>query len=573
MTEPAMLVIDDEPAALDELRGTLDRRYGQEYLVVCEGSTTAGMNRLAQLAADDRPVAIVCVPAAMLDTGGAEFLAMAHRLNPTAKRVLIVPRGGPSAPSLRVPALLLQDQSVAQPVLRAMTLGVVDTYLAFPHGGRDEGFHLAVSELLEEWARDSAADQPAVQIIGQQHSARAHELRDVLTRNGIPIEFSPVESDRARVLLEESGHAGSRLPVVITYTGRALADPTNDELGAAFGLATLPARMVDVAIVGAGPAGLSAAVYTSSEGLSTLLLEREAIGGQAGSSSLIRNYLGFPRGTSGRGLASRAFAQVWAFGADTIVSWPVTGLRPADIGYLLVLADGTEAHSRSVVIATGVSYRRLDAPGLDPLIGAGVYYGAATSEARAMAGRQVFIAGGANSAGQAAVNFARHARQVTLLVRRDSVAATMSRYLIDEINGTANIAIRYNTEVAGAGGDTQLEALVLLDNTTGITESVHASALFVLVGAEPHTDWLPAIIQRDDRGFLLTGSDLRSADPPGGWQLQRPPLPLETSLPGVFAAGDVRRGSTKRVASAVGEGSIAATEVTQYLQEPPSPRR
>jgi thioredoxin reductase (NADPH) len=407
MTKPAMLVLDDEPAALDELQGTLDRRYGQEYLVVCEGSATSGLDRLARLAADDRPVAIVCVPAAMLDTGGAEFLAMAHQINPAAKRVLIVPRGGPLAPSLRVPALLLQDQSVAQPVLRAMTLGVVDTYLASPHGGRDEGFHLAISELLEEWARDSAADQPAVQIIGQQHSARAHELRDVLTRNGIPIEFSPVESDRARVLLEETGHTSSKLPVVITYTGRALADPTNDELGAAFGLATLPARIVDVAIVGAGPAGLSTAVYTSSEGLSTLLLEREAIGGQAGSSSLIRNYLGFPRGTSGRGLASRAFAQVWAFGADTVVSRPVTGLRPAKTGYLLMLADGTEAHGRSVVIATGVSYRRLDAPGLDPLIGAGVYYGAAASEGRAMAGRQVFIAGGANSAGQAAVNLGR----------------------------------------------------------------------------------------------------------------------------------------------------------------------
>jgi thioredoxin reductase (NADPH) len=361
--------------------------------------------------------------------------------------------------------------------------------------------------------------------------------------------------------------------VVITYTGRALADPTNAELGAAFGLATLPARIVDVAIVGAGPAGLSTAVYTASEGLSTLLLEREAIGGQAGSSSLIRNYLGFPRGTSGRGLASRAFAQVWAFGADTVVSRPVTGLRPAKTGYLLMLADGTEAHGRSVVIATGVSYRRLDPPGLDPLIGAGVYYGAAASEGRAMAGRQVFIAGGANSAGQAAVNLARHARQVTLLVRRDSVAATMSQYLIDQINGTANIDIRHNTEVAGAEGDTQLEALVLLDNTTGITESVHASALFVLVGAEPHTDWLPASIQRDDRGFLLTGSDLRPADIPGGWPLQRPPLPLEASLPGVFAAGDVRRGSIKRVASAVGEGSIAATEVTRYLQEPPGPRR
>jgi thioredoxin reductase (NADPH) len=323
-----------------------------------------------------------------------------------------------------------------------------------------------------------------------------------------------------------------------------------------------------VAIVGAGPAGLSAAVYTASEGLATVLLEREAIGGQASSSSLIRNYLGFPRGTSGRDLATKAFAQVWSFGADTVVTWPVAGLRPVDAGYRLSLADGSEVHSRSVVIASGVSYRQLDAPGLAPLIGAGVYYGAAGSEARAMTGRRVFIAGGANSAGQAAVNLARYAGQVTLVVRRDSVAATMSQYLIDEINATANINIRANTEVAGADGDQQLEALVLRDNSTGITESVPAAALFVLIGAEPHTDWLPTGIQRDKRGFLLTGGDLRRDGSPDSWSPQRPPLSFETSLPGVFAAGDIRQRSVKRVASAVGEGSIAATQVGQYLQEP-----
>jgi thioredoxin reductase (NADPH) len=461
---------------------------------------------------------------------------------------------------------LLHDESVAQSVLRAITLGVVDTYLPSPHGTRDEGFHLAVSELLEEWARDSAADGPAVHVVGQQHSARSHELRDVLTRNGIPFEFFPAESDRGRLLLERSGHARSALPVVITYTGQSLADPKTDELAAAFGLATLPAGIVEVAIVGAGPAGLSAAVYTASEGLATLLLGQEAIGGQAGSSSLIRNYLGFPRGTSGRGLATRAFAQVWSFGADTVITWPVTGLRPTDSGYMLSFADDSEVGSRSVVIATGVSYRRLDAPGLAPLTGTDVYYGAAGSEARAMAGRRVFIAGGANSAGQAAVNLARHARHVTLVVHRDSVAATMSQYLIDEINRTANIDIRANTEVAGADGDEQLEALVLRDNRTGNTESVSTSALFVLIGAEPHTDWLPAGIQRDKHGFLLTGSDLRRDSPPDGWPLQRPPLPLETSMPGVFAAGDVRQRSVKRVASAVGEGSIPAMQVSQYLQ-------
>jgi thioredoxin reductase (NADPH) len=255
------------------------------------------------------------------------------------------------------------------------------------------------------------------------------------------------------------------------------------------------------------------------------------------------------------------------FGADTVITWPIIGLRPTDSGYLLSLADGSEVRSRSVVVATGVTYRRLDAPGLAPLTGTGVYYGAAGSEAQAMAGQRVFIAGGANSAGQAAVNLARHARQVTLVVRRDSVAATMSQYLINEINGTANIDIRPNTEVAGAVGDQQLEALVLRDNRTGSTESVCASALFVLIGAEPHTHWLPGDIQRDKGGFLLTGSDLRRDSPPDSWPLQRPPLPLETSMPGVFAAGDVRQRSVKRVASAVGEGSIAATQVNQYLQE------
>jgi thioredoxin reductase (NADPH) len=563
MTEPALLVLDDDPDELDALQETLQRRYGQEYLVVCESSAAAAVDRLARLAAEGRPVAIVGVAASMIDTGGDEFLATVRRRYPNAKRVLVVPRGGPAAPSLRVPARLLQDPLAAQPVLRAVTLGVVDTYLPSPHGVRDEAFHLAVSELLDEWVRDSAGDQPAVHIIGHQHSARAHELRDILARNGIPFEFYPEDSDRGRRLLEQSGQAGSALPVVITYTGQALADPKTDELGAAFGLATLPAGTVDVAIVGAGPAGVSAAVYTASEGLSTLLLEREAFGGQAGSSSLIRNYLGFPRGISGRSLASRAFAQVWAFGAATVVTGPVVRLGPAESGYLLRLADGAEVRCRSVVIATGVTYRMLDAPGMAPLVGAGVYYGAAAAEAPAMAGRRVFIAGGANSAGQAAVNLARHASQVTLLVRRDSVAATMSQYLIDEINGTDNIDIRHNTEVAGAEGEGRLEALRLRDNRTGTTETVPASALFVLVGADPHTAWLPPAIQRDERGFLLTGSDLG----PGSWPLHRPPLPLETGLPGVFAAGDVRQRSIKRVASAVGEGSIAATQVTHYLQE------
>ena len=568
MTEPAVLVLDNEPDEAAELEAVLDRRYGREYLIAVETSADGALDRVSAFVAESRPVALVFASASMLDAGGTELLAAVRRRFASAKRILVVPRGGPLAPSLRVPALLLQDRSAAEPVLRAMTLGVVDTYVAAPSGVRDEGFHLAISELLEEWARDNATDLPAMHIVGARNSARAHELRDILGRNGIPFEFHAAESERGCLLLQHHGHIGAEGPLVITNIGRALLNPTNDELGAAFGLANLPSTPVDVAIVGAGPAGLSAAIYTSSEGLSTVLLECEAIGGQAGSSSLIRNYLGFPRGTTGRGLASRAFAQVWSFGAPPVMTWPVTGLRPGDRGYVISLADGSEVHCRSVVVAAGVSYRRLDAPGLTPLIGAGVYYGAAASEARAMAGRQVFIAGGANSAGQAAVNLARHASQVTLLVRRESVAATMSRYLIDEIKGTPNIDIRHSTEVIGGEGEGRLEALSLRNNATDATERVLAAALFVMVGADPRTDWLPDSVQRNERGFLLTGSDLLLDDPVSPWSLKRTPLPLETSLPGVFAAGDVRLRSVKRVASAVGEGSIAATHVTQYLEAP-----
>jgi thioredoxin reductase (NADPH) len=569
MNEPAMLVLDGASQDREELQVALARRYGQDYLVVGEASASMALDRLAQLAADGRSVAMVFAPSSMIGAGGDEFFAQVRTLYPGAKRVLIVPRGGPSAPSLRVPAMLLQDHSAALPVLRAVTLGTIDTYLPSPYGERDEGFHQGVSDLLEEWAHDSEADIPAVHIVGERQS-RSHELRDLLARNGIPFAFFPADSDRGKQLLEQVGHTGSALPVVITYTGRALVDPSNDTLGAAFGLASLPTTMVDVAIVGAGPAGLSAAVYTSSEGLATVMLEREAFGGQAGSSSLIRNYLGFPRGISGRGLATRAFAQVWSFGAATVVSRKVTGLRRGDHGYVLTLADGSTVDCRSVVIASGVSYRKLDAPGLEPLIGSGVYYGAAIAEARAMSGRHVFIAGGANSAGQAAVNLARHARQVTVVVRRASITETMSRYLVDEIAGTPNIDVRHNTEVLGGQGDSQLESLTLHDTRAGTTETVPASALFVLIGADPHTDWLPDDIQRDELGYVLTGSDLRSAGP-GAWTLPRPPMALETSLPGVFAAGDVRHRSVKRVASAVGEGSITATQVTQFLLDPHGP--
>ena len=407
-----------------------------------------------------------------------------------------------------------------------------------------------------------------MRIIAEQGSARAHELRDTLARSSIPYVFHTPESADGRSWLQQAGQDGSALPVLVMYTGDVLVDPPNDQIAAAFGLASLPTATVDVAIVGAGPAGLSAAVYAASEGLSTLLLEREAIGGQAGSSSLIRNYLGFPRGISGANLATRAFEQAWSFGAIPSMTGLVTGLQPTADGFTLRLAGGGECQARSVLITTGVSYRRLEAPGLDPLLGAGVFYGATASESSAFAGEHVFIAGGANSAGQAAVNLARYARQVTIVIRGGSLAARMSQYLIDEISATANIDVRASTQIAAAQGSGRLEALTLKDTKTGTAETVPASALVVLIGAVPHTDWLPPGISRDEHGFIVTGSDLSDGhDPAASWLLPRAPLPLETSLPGAFAAGDVRHGSVKRVASAVGEGSIATTQMTQYLQK------
>lgn len=567
MTTPVLILVDDDPGSLGALGGTLRRRYGNDYLIISEASPATALDRLRELRAAGQPVAVVMAGSAMTAAPAAEFLAQARTIQPAAKRVLVVPRGGPAAPSLRVPVPLVADRQAATPVLRAMAYGLIDAYLPAPGTAPDEGFHRGVTELLEEWAHEAGPALPAVRIIDRQRSARAHELRDLLARNSAPYIFHAAESADGQAWLRQAGQDGSTLPVLVTYTGQVLVDPPNDQITAIFGLAGLPVETVDVAVVGAGPAGLSATVYAASEGLSTLLLEREAIGGQAGSSSLIRNYLGFPRGISGSGLATRAFEQAWSFGAIPSMAGPVTGLEPAADGFTLRLAGGHVSQARSVLITTGVSYRLLDAPGLDSLLGAGVFYGATTSESTAFAGGHVFIVGGANSAGQAAVNLARYARQVTIVVRGDSLAARMSHYLIDEITATPNIDVRTTTEVAGADGTGKLETLTLRDTRTGDAQTVPAAALVVLIGAVPYTGWLPPQVSRDDHGFILTGSGLRQdGDAAARWTLPRPPFPMETSMPGVYAAGDVRHGSVKRVASAVGEGSIAATQMYQFLQ-------
>jgi thioredoxin reductase (NADPH) len=565
MTIPVLMVVDDDQESLGILDGTLRRRYGQDYLIIADASPSAALSRLRELQAAGREVAVMMAAAALTVAPAVEFLARARNIAPAAKRVLIIPRGGPAAPSFGVPVPLVRDRHAAMPVLRAIAHGMIDAYLPAPGAGRDEGFHRGVSELLEEWAVDTAPALPAVRIIGQQHSARGHELRDVLARNSVPYVFHAAESADGQWWLQQAGQDGSVLPVLVTYTGQVLVDPRKEQIAAIFGLASLPSGTVDLAIVGAGPAGLSAAVYAASEGLSTLLLEREAFGGQAGSSSLIRNYLGFPLGISGASLATRAFEQAWSFGAVPSLAGPVTGLQPTADGFSLHLAGGRVSQARSVLITTGVSYRRLGAPGLDSLLGAGVFYGAAACESNAFAGEHVFIVGGANSAGQAAVNLARYARQVTIVIRGDSLAARMSQYLIDEVGATPNIDVRTSTQVAAAKGAGKLEALTLTDRTG--TATVSAGALVLLIGAVPHTSWLPPLIGRDEHGFILTGSDVPSdGSPAAAWALQRRPFPLETSLPGVFAAGDVRHGSVKRVASAVGEGSIAISQIDRYLQ-------
>jgi thioredoxin reductase (NADPH) len=565
MTSPVLMVVDDDPSSLGTLDGALRRRYGCDYVVITKASPAAALDGLRQRRAAGSPVAVVMAASAMTAVPAAEFLAQARAIAPAAKRVLVVPRGGAAAPSMRVPVPLMADRQAAAPVLRAMASGMIDAYLPAPGAGRDEGFYLGISELLEEWAHEVTPALPAVQIVDRQQSARAYEMRDLLTRGRVPYVFHPADSEEGRRQLQRAGQDGSILPVLVTYTGQVLVDPPTDQIVAVFGLASVPAGPVDVAIVGVGPAGLSAAVYAASEGLSTLLLEREAFGGQAGSSSLIRNYLGFPRGISGAGLATRAFEQAWLFGAIPCIVGPVTGLQPAADGFTLHLASGQVSHARSVLISTGVSYRRLEAPGLDALLGAGVFYGATGSESRAFAGEHVYIAGGANSAGQAAVNLARYAQQVTIVIRGDSLAARMSQYLIDEITATANVDVRASTRIAAAEGTGKLDALTLTDTTTGSTETVPAAALVVLIGAVPHTEWLPPEIIRDEHGFIVTGSDL----PQDGTSAARSTAPrqLETSMPGLFAAGDARHGSVKRVASAVGEGSVAATEIYQYLQK------
>jgi thioredoxin reductase (NADPH) len=564
MDAPAatLLAVDDDARALARVAHELQRRYGSDYRVVCERSAVRALERLDEMHDHGDDVAVVLADQWMPELTGTELLTRVRQLHPHAKRALLIEFGA------------WGDHGTADAILRAMALGQIDYYVLKPYRSPDELFHRTVAEFVHEWSRESGSGPRELLLVGPRRARRAHELRSLLVRNGVPHRFEDSESEDGRRLLADAGLQDSRVPVVMTLGGEVLVDPTNAELAAAYGVRTQPPEDTDfdVVVVGAGPGGLAAAVYGGSEGLRTLAVERESIGGQAGSSSLIRNYLGFPRGVSGAELAQRAYQQAWVFGTHFLLMSQVTGLRVGAERHGLSLAGGKEVTARAVVLATGVSYRRLAVPSLEVLTGAGVFYGASVSEAQALQGARVFVVGGGNSAGQAAMHLARYAERVTILVRSGSLAGSMSSYLRDELAAAPNIDVRLHAEASDGAGDGRLEQLTVRDVRTGELSVEAAEAAFVLIGSQPHTDWLPDAIARDDWGFVKTGRDLDGGAPDPA--LGRPTLPLETSVPGVFAVGDVRHASVKRVASAVGEGSVVIRHVLDgFRHAREAPRR
>jgi len=554
-TKPMLLALDEDAEALARVERELDRRYGTDYRVVCLPSVATATAVLAGARTAREEVALVLADQWLTGTTGAEFLTRVPELIPSAKRALLV--------AWRAWA----DRPSADAILDAMALRHIDDYIVKPRRSPDEQFHHTVAELIHEWwERDASTPSDAV-IIGERWDRRSHHVTGVLSRSGIPHTFHTADSPQGASLLEGVSDEDGPLPVVMLADDLVLVDPSDAELAAGLGLPTrLMVHDFDLVIVGAGPGGLAAGVYGSSEGLRTLVVEPSSIGGQAGSSSLIRNYLGFARGVSGSSLAMRAYRQAWAFGTEFLVAERVDDLRSGDDRHVLTMSDGSRVTARAVVLATGVSYRRLGAPSLEALTGSGVFYSASASEARALRGESVYVVGGGNSAGQAAMHLSRYAARVTIVVRSGSLDDSMSRYLRDEIEAAPNIDVRYGAEVVDGGGQGHIESLTLLDRRTGKQSRVEASALFLLIGARPRTEWLPEAVERDEQGYIVTGAALTAG--PGRaqrWPLERAPLSLETSVPGVFAVGDVRSGAVKRVASAVGEGSIVVSEVHQHL--------
>ena len=555
MAKPVILTVDDDPEVLQAVARDLRQQYGDRFRIMRADSGAAAIEATQKLKLRNEPVALFLVDQRMPQMNGVEFLEQALEIFPDAKRALLTAYADTDA------------------AIRAINSTQIDYYLLKPWDPPEERLYPVLNDLLDDWFAGFRPTFEGIRVIGNRWSPQSHDMKDFLARNQIPYQWLDIElSEEAQKLADFAKCDRLSLPLVLFADGSSLLQPSIAQVAEQIGLRTQAEKpFYDLIIVGGGPAGLAAAVYGASEGLHTVMIEREAPGGQAGTSSRIENYLGFPSGLSGNDLARRAVTQARRFGVEILSPQEVTGMRVEDPYRFITLSDGSEISCHALILALGVSWRRLDVPGLDRLTGAGVYYGAAQTEAMTCQDEDVYIIGGANSAGQAAMYFSKYARQVTMLVRGESLTKSMSQYLIEQIAETPNITVQPHSSVIEAKGETSLEAIVIKNANSGETETVPAVSLFIFIGAVPRTEWLDGMVERDDRGFVITGSDLKSgatrsgAHRPKGWRLDRDPYLLETNIPGVFAVGDVRHGSIKRVASGVGEGSICVQFVHQYL--------
>ncbi|WP_036479325.1 FAD-dependent oxidoreductase [Myxosarcina sp. GI1] len=553
MAKPTILTVDDDLEVLSAIARDLRKQYGGRFRILRANSGTSAVETLEQLKLRNETVALFLTDQRMPQMSGVEFIERATPMFPAAKRVLLTAYADTDA------------------AIRAINSARLDYYLLKPWDPPEEQLYPILDDLLDDWLAVYRPAFEGIRVIGDRWSPCSHSVKDFLARNQIPYQWLDVELEpEAEKLIDYVGNNGDRpkLPLVLFANGDRLEQPTNIEVASKIGLQTRAEKpFYDLVIVGGGPAGLAAAVYGASEGLSTVAIERSAPGGQAGSSSRIENYLGFPVGLSGDDLARRAVTQAKRFGVEILTPQEAVEVRVEDPYRIVKLADGSEINCHALLIATGVHWRRLNLPGCDRLTGRGIYYGAAKTEAISCQDEHVYLVGGANSAGQAAMYFSQYARQVTMLVRGDSLTKSMSQYLIDQIEATDNIEVLTYTEVVEVEGEKSLEAITLLHNDTGEKERVDANSLFIFIGAKPETDWLDGVVAKDEKGFIYAGSDLKKHQHFRGWHLERDPYLLETSVPGIFVAGDVRHNSVKRVASGVGEGSIAIMFVHRYLAE------
>ena len=549
MRKPTILTVDDDPMVSAAITRDMRSRYGADYRLVRATSGSEALTVLTKLALRAQPVALIATDQRMPQMTGIQMLEQARTHAPGAKYVLLT---------------AYADTDVA---IKAINEIGLDYYLLKPWDPPEDRLYPVIDDLLGDWRRANPDHASDVRVVGHRWSDRSHEIKRFLASNHVPYRWYDIERDAEAQRLGDLAHATpADLPLVLVPDGDTLRSPSTLDLAAALGLRTSAQQpLYDVCIVGGGPAGLAAAMYAASEGLSAVIVEREAPGGQAGQSAAIENYLGFPKGLTGSDLAQRAIAQVSRFGAEMVLAREVVGFETRGPVRAVLFEGSGEIEARALIVATGVSYRRLGAAGLDELIGRGVYYGVTASEASQCQGDDVYIIGAANSAAQAALNLSRFAKRVVLLVRAATLTDTMSRYLVERIASTPSIEVRYRSEVVAGRGDGHLEALTLADRASGVTEEVPSSWLFVFIGASPRTEWLGSEVVRDERGFVVTGQDLLGPTQTNRWPLSRAPFALETSVPGVFAAGDVRLDSMKRVASAVGEGAMSIYLVHRYL--------